>query len=457
MVQLRESSQGVWKSRWTFITAATGATVGLGNLWKFSYLAGENGGAAFVLLYLGCVLLVGVPIMIAEVALGSRGRANPITTMNDLSLEAGRLGSWRFVGWLGCGAGLLILSYYSVIAGLGLAYVEKMASGEFQSGSAHLAGDYFNRLLADPYTMLKWQGGFLLAVALVVAVGVQRGVAVSVRLVVPLLLICLIVLAVYSAKVGDLEAALEFLFRFDASALTGRGVLVALGHSFFTLSIGVGAMMAYGAYVPDRRSITAMVVAVAFLDTLVSLLAGLAIFPLVFSLNIAPSMGPGLMFVALPYAFGNMLYGEYFGALFFVVVSMTALSSGIALLEPATVWLTERFGWWRPLAAFLMVMLVGVLGIGSVLSFNIWSELRWFDMTVFSLVDFVSANILLPVGALLIAIFVGWRMRRESVRDEIYVESEWVFSLWYWLLRYIAGPAVIVITLFSIARRWFAV
>lgn len=455
MVQLRSSSQGVWRSRWTFITAATGATVGLGNLWKFSYLAGANGGGAFVLVYIACVLLVAVPIMIAEVVLGSRGRANPMSTMADLSIEAGGRRIWQVVGWLGCAAGLLILSYYSVIAGLGAAYIRKVANGEFRAGSAHLAGEHFNQLLTEPATMLAWQGGFLLIVALIVAAGVRRGLAMLVRISVPSLLIFLIVLVIYSAKVGDFEAAVSFLFRLDTDALTGRAVLVALGHAFFTLSIGVGTMMAYGAYVPDRQSITGMVTTVALLDTLVALLAGLAIFPLVFSLNIAPGMGPGLMFVALPYAFGNILYGEYFGALFFVVVTLTALSSGIALLEPATAWLCERYGWWRPLAAFCVVSLVGLVGVGSTLSFNLWSDLRWWNMSIFSLVDFVSANILLPLGALLIALFVGWRMRREAVRDEIFVESEAVFSLWYWLLRYIAGPAVIVIALFSILRRWF--
>ena len=455
MVQLRASSQGVWRSRWTFITAATGATVGLGNLWKFSYLAGANGGGAFVLVYIGFVLLVAVPIMIAEVVLGSRGRANPVSAMTDLSIEAGVSRVWQVVGWLGCGAGLLILSYYSVIAGMGAAYVGKVFSGEFRAGSAQLAGDQFSALLADPLGLLSWQMGFLLVVAVVVAAGIRRGVAMLVRVAVPTLLILLVVLVIYSARMGDFSAALEFLFKPNFDALTGRGVLVALGHAFFTLSIGVGTMMAYGAYVPDRRSIVGMVATVALLDTVVALLAGLAIFPLVFSLNIAPGMGPGLMFVALPYAFGNIAYGDYYGAAFFVVVSLTALSSGIALLEPATAWLCERYGWWRPLSAFTMVIVVGLLGIMSTLSFNVWSHVQWLHLSLFGLVDFLSANILLPVGALLIAVFVGWSMRREAVRDEVYVESESLFSLWYWLLRYIAGPAVVVIAVFSFLRRWF--
>lgn len=441
--------RGLWRRSWSFVAAATGATIGLGNLWKFSYLAGDNGGAAFVLAYLACIVLVALPVMIAEVVLGSRGRSNPVTTMKDVSLEASVSPWWQSIGWMGCAAGLLILSYYSVIAGWGLAYIGKMYSGQFVAGSAQLAGDGFREMLADPIELLKWQSIFLLLILVIVACGVRRGVGVASRVLVPLLFIMLIALALYSARVGNFSAAVSFMFEPDFSALTGDGLLKALGHAFFTLSIGVGAMMAYGAYIPDKRSITGLVTTVVLMDTLVSLLAGLAIFPLVFSFNMAPSMGAGLMFVALPYGFGNMIYGTYFGALFFLMVSFAAVTSGVALMEPATAWLTERFSWWRPAAAAAVALLVWLLGLVTLLSFNIWSDVTIAGMSIFNFVDFMTANILLPLGGLLVALFVGWRMRLEVLQDELYVEGRHLFSLWYWLLRYIAGPGVLLVFAYS--------
>jgi NSS family neurotransmitter:Na+ symporter len=453
---IRQSIQGGWNSRWTFIVATTGATVGLGNLWKFSYMAGENGGGAFVIAYLLCVLLVGLPVMIAEVVIGSRGRANPVSTTQDLSREAGANSAWQLIGWLGCLSGFLILSYYSVIAGWGFAYVGKMLGGEFQAGSTALAGENFNVFLSDPVAMMKWQGAYLTLLVLIAAFGVSRGLAWASRLIVPRLLISLVLLAIYSMRVGDVDAALAFMLTFDADSFTLQSLLDAMGHAFFTLSIGVGALMAFGAYVPDRRSIIGMLSMVALLDTVVALLAGMVIFPLVFSLNIEPSMGPGLMFVALPHAFGNMQYGGYFGALFFIMVSLTAVSSGVALLEPATAWLVERFSWRRPLAVLFLGLLLWLLGLVTVFSFNAWAAVKLFGMNPFTLLDFVSANILLPVGGVLIAVFVAWRMRRETVRDELYVENEPLFVLWRWVLRYIAGPAVLVIFASLLYQRLLA-
>ncbi|WP_339339821.1 sodium-dependent transporter [uncultured Oceanicoccus sp.] len=439
-----------WRRSWSFIAATTGATIGLGNLWKFSYLAGENGGAAFVLVYLICIVAVAMPVMIAEVILGSRGRSNPVDTMRHVSLEAKASSLWQIIGWLGCLAGLLVLSYYSVIAGWSFAYAGKLLDGEFVATSALLSGDIFNDLLAAPKLMMQWQAFFLLCLFFIVALGVRKGIALATRSLMPLLFILLIALAIYSSQVGDFKAAVDFLFQPDFSALTQQALLDALGHAFFTLSIGVGAMLAYGAYVPDQRSITGMVSTVVLMDTVVSILAGLAIFPLVFSLNIAPTMGPGLMFVAVPYGFGNMIYGNYFGALFFVVVFMAAITSGVALLEPATSWLSQRCRWWRPAAAIVTVLVVWLLGLATIFSFNIWQHIDIFGMSLFGLLDFVSANLLLPIGGLLIAVFVGWIMRKEVLRDQLDIESWQIFSLWHWLLRYIAAPGVLVVFLWSL-------
>ncbi|WP_101759813.1 sodium-dependent transporter [Oceanicoccus sp. KOV_DT_Chl] len=447
-----DSKRRGWRRSWSFVAATIGATLGLGNLWKFSYLAGENGGAAFVLAYLVCTLLVAMPIMVAEVVLGSRGRANTVTAMESLSLEAGVSRGWQIIGWLGPIAALLVLSYYAVIAGWSFAYVGKLVTGEFIAGSAQLAGDSFNQLLASPLVLMQWQSLYLILLLFIAIAGVRKGLGGVARFLVPLLFILLIALVIYSYQVGDFYAAVDFLFATDFSVMTAQLWLKALGHAFFTLTIGVGAMMTYGAYVPDKRSITRMVGIAVTVDVLVSLLAGLAIFPLVFSLNMAPAMGPGLMFVAMPYGFGNMLYGNYFGGLFFLMVSLTAIVSGVALLEPAIVWLSERFGWWRPAAAVVVTLLVWSLGLVTIFSFSALQHIQLLGLSVFGLLDFLTANILLPVGGCLIAFFVGWRMRIEVLRDELYVESDKVFALWYWLLRYIAAPSVLLVFVWTLSK-----
>ncbi|MGK0499936.1 MAG: NSS family neurotransmitter:Na+ symporter [Oceanicoccus sp.] len=450
MSQFHQVKRQGWHRSWSFIAATTGATIGLGNLWKFSYLAGENGGGAFVLAYILCIFLVAMPVMIAEAVLGSRGRANPVTAVQDVSLEAGRSAWWQVIGWLGIVAGLLVLSYYAVIAGWSMAYIGKLLLGGFVAASPQLAGESFSQLLESPVQQMQWHIIFLLLVLVVVAAGVRRGIALSTRIFLPLLFIALVALAIYSNRVGDAEAAWSFLMQPDFSALSKDVWLQALGHAFFSLSIGTGVIIAYGAYAPDKRPISTMICTVAVMDTVVSLLAGLAIFPLVFSLNMAPAMGPGLMFVAMPYGFGNMIYGNYFGALFFLMVSIAALMSAVAMLEPATVWLAERFRWWRPAAATLVLIPVWLMGLATIFSFNIWQHVEVAGMSLFAALNFITANILLPLGGLLTAIFVGWRMRREVLRDELYVEGERIFRLWYWLLRYIAGPGVLLVFVWSL-------
>lgn len=434
-----------WRRSWSFIAASAGATIGLGNFWKFAYLAGENGGAAFVLTYLLCVIGVAAPVLIAEVVLGSRGRANPIETMQSVALEASASRWWQGIGWASAIAGILILSYYSVVAGWAIAYIQKTLNGEFTAGSARLAGDGFADFLSSPTVLIKWQWLFLGMILLVSAAGVRRGLDRVMRALLPILFLLLLALVLYSSRVGNFDAALGFMFAADFSRVTPEVVVAALGHAFFSLSIGVGAMLAYGAYVPDKRSITRMVATVAVMDTVVSLLAGLAIFPLVFSFNMAPSMGPGLMFVAMPYGFGNMIYGHYFGALFFIIVVLAALTSGVALIEAAVAWVSERLRWWRPAASLAVIAVVGVLGLATVFSFNLWQDVRVFGMTLFALIDTLVTNLVLPLVGLAIAVFVGWKIRPEVLRDELYVEGDHLFSLWHRVLRYIAGPGVLIV------------
>jgi NSS family neurotransmitter:Na+ symporter len=434
------------------VAAVTLATVGLGNLWKFAYLAGANGGAGFVLVYLVALLLVATPLLVAEVVLGSRGRADPIHSIQVATLESAAGRGWRLAGWLGALAGLLVLSYFSVVSGWLLVYVQWMADGRLAEASPRQIGAQFQQLVGSSGRQMAAHALFMLLAWAVVALGVRRGLGWLARVLLPQLVLMLVGMAIYSARQGDLAAALDFMFSPRSIDLRGDAMLTALGQAFFSLSLGMGAMVTYGAYAPDRRSITRMLGAVVLLDTAVALLAGLAIFPLVFAQHVQPNYGPGLMFVTLPYLFGGLEYGGLLGLLFFAMVALAALGSAVALLEPGTAWLVQRFGWRRPLAALLLAVVAWLLGLLSLLSFSLWSDWRPGGRTLFAWIDWFSADLLLPLTGLILALFVGWRMRPEGIRDELCSEHPQLFALWRFLLRYIAPPALLALWLVGLQR-----
>ncbi len=423
--------------------AATGSAVGLGNIWKFPYITGENGGGAFVLVYLVCILLLGIPVMVAEVLLGRRGRQSPINTMRELTRAAGLHGFWNHLGWLGVVAGLLILSFYSVIAGWALAYIPEMGRGTFQGAGVAESQAFFDALLADKTRLVAWQSLFMLMTVGVVACGVVKGLGVAVRILMPLLFVLLLAMLIFAYRHGDFSAAAAFLFRPDFTALTGRSVLEALGHSFFTLSLGMGSIMAYGAYMPAGASIGKTVLMVAFLDTLVALMAGMAIFPIVFANpGLNPGAGPELLFVSLPVAFGAMPGGLLVGMVFFILVTIAAWSSAISLIEPGVAWLIEKRGFNRFTANISLGFIAWALGLGTVLSFNDWADFTLGGFTFFGAIDFLTSRIMLPLTGLLIAIFVGWVMPKMMVKSELSGDNSRFYPLWLWVLRYICPLAI---------------
>lgn len=437
---------GVWASRWTFILAATGSAVGLGNIWKFPYITGENGGGAFVLVYLLCILAAGIPVMMAEVLLGRKGRMSPIHTMQQMTDEEKAPRFFRGIGWMGAVSGFFILSFYSVIAGWTLFYVVKMLFGDFNGVTAEGAGDIFGGLLSDPLLLTFLHTLFMLMTGFVIVRGVHKGLENGVRTMMPLLFLMLILLLGYSLTTSGFGDAAAFLFSFDFAHLTTESIVVALGHSFFTLSLGMGAIMTYGAYMPSEASLGKTILAVGFLDTLVALVAGLIVFSVVFTNGMEPGAGPGLMFQTLPLAFSNLPGGQWIGATFFILVAIAAWSSALSIAEPAVAWAVER-GWSRAVATSIVCGFAWLLGIGTVLSFNEWSEFKVFGKTFFDTLDFLTANILLPLGGILIAIFVGWFMRQDVIRDEARVQNPAVFSMWHFMLRYVSPLAVAVIFL----------
>ena len=456
---------GIWMSRWTFIMAATGSAVGLGNLWKFPYVVGNNGGGAFVLIYLLCMLLVGVPVMMAEVVLGREGRNSPITGMSYVVKNSACGRAWQLIGWMGVIAGLLILSFYAVIAGWGLHYILEVSSGNVMGVDGESAASLFADLTSRPAKLIAWQTIFLGMCLLVVTGGVKKGLGAAVEILMPLLFVMLLVMLIYAIFKGNFVAACRFLFEFDIASVSWRAILEAMGLAFFTLSIGMGAIMAYGAYMPEGVSIGKTVLIISFFDSIVAIIAGLIIFSIVFSTSgIEPTAGPGLMFISLPVAFGSMPAGQFIGIIFFILVVIAAWSSAISLLEPAAAWLVEAKGFTRFKASFSLVGFVWLLGLGSVFSFNLGKDFTLAGFTIFDGLDFLTSNIFLPAGGLAISLFVGFVMNRDVLLRQMadlegYLlllktpSSSKTLSLrviWDWVLCFVAPIAITAIFIMGI-------
>ncbi len=441
----QNSIHGLWRNRWLFILAATGSAVGLGNIWKFPYITGENGGGAFVLMYLVCICLIGLPVMIAEIMLGRAGRQSPINTMRAIAKDQGASGIWSGIGWMGAVAGFLILSFYAVIAGWALAYIFRMASGVFDGATAESTANVFSQLISNPEVLLAWHTIFMVLTIAVVARGVNQGLEKAIRILMPTLFVLLFILLGYAMTTDGFAQGFSFLFSFDFSKLNADSLIVALGHAFFTLSLGMGAIMAYGAYMPSNVNVAKTAVIVSILDTLVALVAGLIIFSIVFANGLEPSAGPGLLFQTLPLAFSQMPGGDLFGTLFFILVAFAAWSSSISLAEPVVAWAVESRGMTRTHAATLVGVTAWVIGIGSILSFNHWSDVTFMGKTFFDTLDFLTANIMLPLGGLLIAVFAAWKMNDKDVAEAVRMESPFLYQTWRIILKFIAPVAVAIV------------
>ena len=438
-IERRLKSHGAWIGKWTFILAASGSAVGLGNIWGFPYKAGTNGGGAFVLIYLGCILIIGIPIMISEIILGRRAGNSPINAMRLVALDSNRSSSWQIVGWSGIFAGILILSFYSVIAGICLNYIfiSAISSGSISSP------EQFTDVISSPANLIFWHSLFMILTALIVSAGIKDGIGKMVKILMPLLGFLMIFMVVYSIINGDFSKAMSFLFAPDFSNVTSDTLLQAMGQAFFSLSLGMGSIMAYGAYMPKDQKVVSTSFTVASLDTLIAVLAGLAIFPIIFAFNLEPNSGPGLVFVSMLSAFNQMQFGQFIGPLFFILLSVAALSSSISLLEPGVAYLSEENILSRKRSAEIISFFVWILGIGSALSFNIWSDFYLIgDKNFLDSMDFIANQILLPLGGMLIAIFVGWFMKESLIKDELGSINKFLYLLWRFFVKFIAPVCV---------------
>ncbi|MGD9798057.1 MAG: sodium-dependent transporter [Acidimicrobiia bacterium] len=405
-----------WKTPSGFVLATIGSAVGIGSIWKFPYEVGANGGGAFVLVYLAGLALVVVPMMLAEFAIGRNGRADAATSIEITATGEGTSPRWAAVGVFGAVTSFLILSFYAVIGGWAIFYAVDTVLNGLPDG-AGAASVRFDDLLASPTRLGAFQAVFLGAVGAVVVGGVQGGIERSMKVLMPLLAVLLSALAVYSMTTGDAAEAMRFLFVPDFDELTGAGVLDALGLGFFSIGVGLGILLTYAAYSPPGIDLKAAAVASVAGDTAVSLVAGLAIFPVVFAYGVDPGSGPGLAFVSLPLAFEAMPGGRWAATAFFVMLAVAALGSAISMLEAVVAVLSRRWGWRRSRGTAVGAVACFVVGLATVLSFNRWADFhplggigRFADHTVYDLLDDATSQVLLPLGGLALAVFVAWTL-----------------------------------------------
>ncbi|BBP45841.1 transporter [Thiosulfatimonas sediminis] len=434
-----------WSSQTVFILAAIGSAVGLGNIWKFPYITGENGGGAFVLVYLAAIVLIGLPILLAELILGRSAKANPVQGMGYLAAQFKASRWWWLLGLNGVLAGALILSFYTVIAGWAVAYFVSSAQGAFINISSSEVGAHFDKLLLNPWELLLWHTIFSLVTIFIVARGIRSGIEKAISWMMPGLFLILLVLLGYATTTGAFGQSFHFLFNPDFAKLSWQGVLVAIGHAFFTLSIGMSAMMVYGSYLDEKASLVKAAIWIAIADTVIAIMAALVIFSIVFANSLEPAVGPGLLFQTLPVAFGQMWGGWLFGTLFFALVIIAALSSAISLIEPALSWLEQRWQIRRAPAAWALGGLIWLIGIASVLSFNHWKSFSLLgDRNIFDTLDFITTNIMLPLGGLMMSLFVAWVMDKETRRSQLNLNSTFERALVF-DLKWIAPVAIALV------------
>tara|TARA_R110000868_G_scaffold8205_7_gene42743 strand:- start:54304 stop:55731 length:1428 start_codon:yes stop_codon:yes gene_type:complete len=447
----RTSIHGTWTSKLGFVLATTGAAVGLGNIWMFPYMAGENGGGAFVIIFLICVALIGIPALLAEMVIGRRGKCNPADSMQHVAIESGHSGNWKWAGWFAMLALVLVLSFYSVVSGWSLAYLMRAIGGVFNHASPATIQSVWTHFQADPWEMLLWHTVFMVLTMWIIARGVQAGIEKASVIMMPLLFVILLLLVAYGFSTSGFDAAVSFLFHPDFSKVTAMTVIAALGQALFSMAVGAGCMLIYGAYVGKKTKLANAIWIISLLNVLVAILAGLAIFPIVFTHHLQAASGPALMYMTLPIAFSHMVGGQLFEILFFVLLFFAALTSSVSQAEPLVALLMEKLKIKRNGAAFMVGFVAWVIGIGSLLSFNSWQHVKLFGhWTIFDLSTNIPIKIILPIGALSFVIFAGWVMKRTVIRDEASLTEGWVFNVWRFLIRYTVPIAIVVIMIASV-------
>jgi NSS family neurotransmitter:Na+ symporter len=446
---MASASHEQWSSRSGFLLAAIGGAVGLGNIYRFPYLTGENGGGAFVMIYLIAVFLIAIPILIGELSIGKRGHKDIISGTRNVAIEAGQSPRWVLIGWLGLGAAFFVLTYYSVVAGQVLSYVFTSISGGLSGVDKAAIDMVYTDLISSPQMMFFWHTCIMGITVAIVARGISGGIEKAAKIMMPTFFVMLIGMFFYAMVVGDFAAGWGYMFDVDFDKINAGVILQAIGQAFFSIGIGFGYMLAYGSYLPDSISVPRTAVIISMADAGVAILAGLVIFPLVFAFGQAPAQGPDLIFKILPLTFSQMEMGSLVGSVFFILLTFAALSSCIAILQPAVSYLEESWGMSIKKAAVVAGGGVWVLGIFSVFSYNIWAgyyPLSMFETfaesNIMGIIDFATANYMMLGGGILIALFSGWLMTENGVESEFAGEHPILFKTWLWLARIVAPVSV---------------
>ena len=424
------------------ILASAGSAVGLGNIWRFPYETGNHGGAAFILVYIGCVLFFGIPIMIAEFSIGRHSRSNTARAYQKLAPGT----HWRWVGRMGVLAGFLILGYYSVVAGWTLDYIVQAAANSFAGQTADGFIAAFNELTANPWRPAMWMLTFMLITHFIVVKGVEKGIEQSSKIMMPMLFILLIILAICAISLPGASNGIKFLLQPDFNKVDGNVLLGAMGQAFFSLSLGMGCLCTYASYFRKDVNLPKTALNVGLIDTMVAILSGFIIFPAAFSVGLQPDAGPSLLFITLPNVFQQAFGGVPWLAIilsimFYLLLALAALTSTISLHEVATAYLHEEFDMTRRKAAILVTTGCSVLGVLCSLSLGVGKELTIFGMTLFDFFDFLTAKIMLPLGGFFIAIFTGWFLDKHIVWEEVSNNGTLkrsIYRSWLFLLKYVA-------------------
>lgn len=448
------SNRTHWSGRLAFFLAAVGSAVGLGNIWKFPYITGENGGGAFVIVYLACIAAIGIPIFIAELYIGQKSQKNAVTAFTTLH----RPGTpWQAAGWLGIVSAFLILSFYSVVGGWVLDWEFKSILNHFSGKSGDQVDAMLNELFASPIRLLFWHFIFMAMTVGIVIGGIKEGIERWVKILMPALFGILVFLFLWCTQLEGFGKAVEFLFAPDFSKLSGKAIVIALGHAFFTLSLGMAAMVTYGSYLDQDEDLVKTTLAISAADTFIALMAGVVIFSIVFSFGLEPSSGPGLMFVTLPSLFNQIPGGYVVSILFFILVAFAALTSAISLLEVVITYLVDERNIDRKKATLVVGGVIYLLGVLAALSFNVLADVKIAGMTFFDLFDGITANVFLPVGGLLIALFFGWVIGGKGVAAAIRADEGSPLALGLlWTVR-VVTPICVLWVLLGLIRDWLKI
>jgi len=449
-----------WSSWRGFLLSAIGFSVGLGNIWRFPYVAGENGGSAFVIIYLVCAFAIGLPLLVSELAIGRLGRRNPPDSYRAIALRSNRSPAWSVVGMVAIACVFAVLSFYTVLSGWTFDYFVRGVTGRFEGLDAAASTDMFSGLMSNPWRLLFWHTLVNFLVVVIIRRGVQEGVERAAKILMPVLFGAMLVMVVYSTLAGDMAAAAAFLLEPDFAAVTPKTVMIAAGQAFFSVGVAMATMITFGSYLPDEVSIPKSAVIIILADTGVAVLAGLIIFPLVFAYGLAPSEGAGLIFQTLPIAFGQMPGGLIFGALFFLLLMVAALSSCLGGAEAVVSWIAERWSIPRKKGVLLFVGTIWLIGITTILSLGDWSDFyplgfipALAEETIFDVLEWLAANILLLIGATGTSVLFGWLVPKKLKLEGLGIKDGIFYAYTIAMMRYVIPPTLTVALILGLMER----